>query len=475
MRMRASFFVCVVAAGTVFLCESGAAGELLVGSATVSITPDQPVALAGQMHTRISKGVESPVLAVALALEVRNDAGSDHAILVACDLVAIRRGVIDEVRERLKGRLEGFDIGKLILSATHTHTAPVAQEGSYLIPEEGVMAPKEYRAFLVDRIAQAAEQAWQGRKPGKVAYGLGHAVVALNRRAVFSDGTAAMYGKTDQDRFRMIEGYEDHGIEILYFWDAEDRLIATAINVACPAQEVEGLSVINADFWHEVRQSLRAKHGEQLNILGWIGAAGDQSPHLMFRKQAEERMRKLRNLTRLQELARRIVTTWEDVYSVVKADVQTDVVFAHQVKQIELPVRKVTDAEVEEARREIAKLSADPKNHTRVRWHQRAVDRYENPPKEPYTMELHVIRLGDIAIATNDFELFTDFGIQMKARSKAIQTFVIQLAGPGTYLPSERAVRGGGYSAVVQSSTVGPDGGQVLVDETVELINSLWK
>ena len=54
-------------------------------------------------------------------------------------------------------------------------------------------------------------------------------------------------------------------------------------------------------------------------------------------------------------------------------------------------------------------------------------------------MELHVIRLGDVAIATNVFELFTEFGIQIKARSRALQTFVIQLAGPGSYVPPRRA------------------------------------
>jgi hypothetical protein len=90
-------------------------------------------------------------------------------------------------------------------------------------------------------------------------------------------------------------------------------------------------------------------------------------------------------------------------------------------------------------------------------------------------MELHVIRLGDVAICTNPFELFTDYGVQIKARSKALQTFVIQLAaGPGTYLPTERAVRGGGYSAIPQSNVVGPEGGQVLVDRTVEAINTMF-
>jgi hypothetical protein len=89
-------------------------------------------------------------------------------------------------------------------------------------------------------------------------------------------------------------------------------------------------------------------------------------------------------------------------------------------------------------------------------------------------MELHVIRIGDIAIATNPFELFTDYAIQMKARSPAVQTFVIQLAGPGTYLPSGRAAQGGGYSAIAESNEVGPEGGQVLVEQTLQEMNALW-
>jgi hypothetical protein len=110
-------------------------------------------------------------------------------------------------------------------------------------------------------------------------------------------------------------------------------------------------------------------------------------------------------------------------------------------------------------------------------WHQAAVDRYERQQAgelKPYKMELHAIRLGDIAIATNDFELFTDFGIQVKARSQALQTFIIQLAGPGSYVPSERAARGGGYSAIVESNKVGSEGGQVLTERTVEAIKTLW-
>ena len=48
------------------------------------------------------------------------------------------------------------------------------------------------------------------------------------------------------------------------------------------------------------------------------------------------------------------------------------------------------------------------------------------------------------------------------------------IASEGTYLPTERTVRGGDDSAVPQSNSVGPEGGQVLVDRSVEAIQALW-
>jgi hypothetical protein len=454
------------------------ASELHVGGATVSITPERPVALAGQMHTRIARSVESPVTATALALESRDgDKVVDQAILVSCDLVAIEATVLDQVRKKVKDRLPDVDMQKLVLSASHTQTAPVMKEGDYEIPGDGVMPPAEYAEFLAARVTDAIVRAWESRRPGRVGWGLGHAVVAQNRRSVYADGRAQMYGPTERPDFRGIEGSEDQGVEVLCFWDGAGKLFATTINVACPAQEVEGRSAVNADFWHEVRESLRARHGKDLLVLAWTGAAGDQSPHLMYRKRAEERMQALRGLTRLQELSRRIVAAWDEAYEGARKEQHPDAVLVHKVATIELPVRMVTETEAAEARAKVEALSKDPRNRRLVVWHGDVVKRYERQQAgtvEPFAMELHAIRLGDVAIATNVFELFTEFGIQIKARSRALQTFVIQLAGPGTYVPTGRAARGGGYSAIAESNLVGPEGGQVLADRTVELMNSLW-
>jgi hypothetical protein len=466
--------------------QGGLAAELLVGTAEVDITPAEPVAVSGQFHLRIAKTVETPITANVITLESREkDSSLDVAIMVSCDLLHIPSEVLELVRKAVQARLPDLDTSKIFLNGTHTHTAPVLLPDKYPIPKEGVIQVEQYRSFLAERVAAAIVQAWKRRSTGSVTWGLSHAVVAYNRRAVYADGSAQMYGNTDTAEFRNLEGYEDHDVNTLFFWNDSGKLIGIVVNVSCPSQEVESRSAVNADFWHPVRKILKERYGEQLCILGWTGASGDQSPHLMYRQQADERMRRLRGLERLDEITRRIVNAVEDAYEAVKNDRHTNVALVHKVETIRLPMRLVTEAEYAEAKEAVEKAAAQIKlnpetatnEYRRMKWYEATVNRFERQKTEPnpmYEMELHVLRIGDAAICTNSFELFTDYGIRMKARSKAVQTFVVQLVGPGTYLPTEKAIRGGHYSAVVHSNLVGPEGGNVLVEKTVNIINSLW-
>ena len=106
-----------------------------------------------------------------------------------------------------------------------------------------------------------------------------------------------------------------------------------------------------------------------------------------------------------------------------------------------------------------------------------AIKRYrEQQFTEVYPIEYHVIRFGDIAITTNPFELFLDYGNRMKARSKAMQTFIVQLCcGTSGYLPTEKAEKAGHYSAYVSSGNVGHEGGDILTRNTIHEINEMFE
>jgi hypothetical protein len=92
-----------------------------------------------------------------------------------------------------------------------------------------------------------------------------------------------------------------------------------------------------------------------------------------------------------------------------------------------------------------------------------------------YAAEVHVLRLGEAALATSPFELYLDYGMRIRARSPAAVTLHVQLAcDEAGYLPTARAVAAGGYGALVANGVVGPEGGQLLVEHTLEALRRLF-
>jgi len=470
-------------------------GRLSFGWASVDITPEEPVAVAGQYHARITDKVDDRLTATALAIETHNGQGAiDQAVLVSCDLAVIRTMLQDRVRKLAALRLPDLDVEKIVLCATHTHTAPsitdVTQEHhpydfmgmwAYRIPEQGVMRPARYVEFLAQRLAEAVVGAWKNRGEGSVSWALSYAVVGHNRRAVYADKRAVMYGDTNDPNFSHIEGPSDPTIDLLFFWNRDKEISGMAIAVPCPAQEVEGRRSMSADFWHDVRAVLRKRYGAELPILALCGASGDQSPHLLLNKQADARLRSRRQLERRAAIAAEIERGVELVWEDARRDMHSDLRFQHHVSATPLPVRKVTDARYEQA---LADYEAGKHRRAQLndvdfmKWRvsRALIARYKHQQRDPYySAEIHLLRLGDVAIATNPFELFLDYGLRIKARSPAEQTLVVQLAADGGgYVPTERAVLGGGYSARIDDGVVGPAGGKVLVDYTVQTIREMW-
>ena len=502
-------------------------GKLNIGWSEVILVDEhyKKISLAGQFAERISEYVEKPLTATAMAVE----AGGEQMILLSADLVNVGYTVVEAVRERLKNNPLGIDVEKIIMCAIHTHTGPeypsgqrsgkiatnsgsnrdllisMLPEGRKYIPAAPVQnnpevaTSRENFDMIVEKFCEAILNAWQNRKPGSFVNAFGRAAVGMCRRITFNDGSAQMWGDSNTACFDAVEGGSDTGIELLYVFDENGRLTGIVPNLACPAQCVQHRLFVSPDFWGEAKMLLRKHFGEGLYMLPLCSAAGDQCPVDLVRwvepytdvhdpncYHAKPWKRKadpsMFDLDGMRKAGKRVANEIIEVFNEGLDEPQSDVEFVHHVHWMQLPLRRVTLTDVAVAKKAIRDYlvdhpgDVDYNDVAHLQIYLGTLKRYElQEVMETLDTEVHVLRLGTVAIATNPFELFLDYGNQIKARSRSEQTFLIQLAnGTEGYLPTEKAERGGHYSAFVSSGQIGHIGGEQLVRETLKDINSLF-
>jgi len=495
-------------------------GKLKFGWSEVSITPEgRKISLAGQFYERITDVVESPLTVTSLAIESDGEA----AIITSVDAVSTSHSLLDLVREIIKEKAPDFPTDRLMVGAIHSHTAmsyskrgdsgalggssldvlkQYAPEGVEYKPlvsdhDDSLLTGDEARAFLAERIAKSAIEAWNNRSYGCYAPGFGRAVVGHCRRVCYDDGSALMWGDTNSANFAELEAGSDSGIELMYVFDENKKLTGVVANVACPAQVLEHRNFISSDYWGKVKQFVREKLGDDIYILALCSAAGDQCPRDMIRWVEPETPINDPNVNRDsyiprdqdpsmfdlsgcikagKRVAREILDVYEEIDSYI-----TEAPFYHEHLKIDIPLRRVSIAEKNEAEKHIREFfeksggSFDFRDNARMHIYAGTIARYNLQQKRDLVeIEVHVMRLGNLAFATNPYELFINYGNQIRARSLARQTFLIQLCcGSFGYLPTEKAEKGSHYSAYVSSGTAGHEGGDLLVRKTTETINKL--
>ncbi|HRU07028.1 MAG TPA: hypothetical protein P5137_14775, partial [Candidatus Brocadiia bacterium] len=339
------------------------ANSVLAGWAAEDITPSKPVELCGQYYQRVSTHVRDRLFATALALEsAQRGPGKAQAILMSVDLVSVNRDLLKDLRSRLRLSLPGFDASRLILNAIHTHNAPPAKAlFNWWTPDPRAITAEEYRPLLLDAMERAAVAAWKSRAPAGVASTLEHATVGHCRRAMYADGSAEMYGRTDRPDFIGMEAGEDSGVDLLFFRDGRGQPTGVVVNLACPAQVMEATYCVTADYVGEMRRNLRQRFPKDFHVLAQIAPAGDQSPRDLARNYRGEP--DMWNESGVVEVGRRLAEAVERGFASVSPARVRRLPFRHTVASVRLPLRRVSKAEVRQARRVLKDLLAnEPKD-----------------------------------------------------------------------------------------------------------------
>ena len=435
--------------------------------------------------------------------------GGDHA-----EVAAIKRLV--------RAMDPKLPLDKWIVNSTHTHSgAAVFGPGRHGVPEGTPYDEKgEYRRMFLNSCAEAIAEAWRTRALGKVAWGYGFVAAGFSRRTIYSEdltklpafkydpnnpvmpGRGTMHGP-NLPEFSHYEAGMDPFANYLFTFDMNDQLTGGIINISTTAQcgAVES-GKLSADFWNEARAAFKAKYGDHIHLLPQCAAAGDITPRQQHYNKALSRRLKLKYGERAEnrvlryrmDIAERVLASFDEVLSWASKDKRFMLALCHSVIRPKLERATYAPDDVAAAQRcldELEKLpppdETDPAAHLKTLTYRatqrgkylkviRTADSVKKLPA--LDAEFHIVRLGDIAFASNPFELFIDYMHRIQRQSPYELTFIVQLAqmgGPaGGYLPTERAVANRGYSAEPYSYSISPAGGATLVRETVKELRRLY-
>lgn len=484
--------------------------ELKIGFGKVDITPPaNALGLAGITYYRPSKYVESKLFANAVAIE-----GKEQLIICSCDLLNLPDEIMKAILETVKKMDDSIDTEKITVCTTHTHTAPrvtstphpntgrakVLPEG-YTYEDDNDYDPDVWMGdktvpYMAEKIAEAIVLSWKNRAKGYYSPAFGRCAIGHTRRTLYRDGKVINYGVTNSVNFDALQGGNDSGVELIYFFDENKKVTGAIANVACPSQSMEQNHFICSDFWGKTRDFLEKDLGEDFVLVGLCGAAGDQAPRDLIRLQRPNYLVEppLETLPRrgdpevysvesCVDIGERLALEIKRVLAKAKDTLIDKAIVRYEKMTLSLPGITVDNATYAEANKTVkayldtlGKTKLGNKEISMISMPLEKIKRYkEQEYQRMHKVDVHVMRLGDMVFVTNPFELFLDYGNRIKTRSHAMQTFVVQLAnGSLGYLPTKVAYETGGYG-VDRGCRVEPEGGEILTESTLSAIADIMK
>lgn len=412
------------------------------GAAAVDVTPQVfPVIVNGYFNERIVDRATDPVMSRALVL----DDGTTRLAIVVVDSLMIPRDLLDLAKE-MAHEATGIDIERMLISSTHTHSAPAAMACL------GSDADDEYRKFLPGQIAKSIHQAAARLTAAKVGWTVAKAPEHNHcRRWIFrSDRIGSDPFGQQNVRANMHPGYlspnhigpsgpVDHELSLLSVQTADGQPLAVLGNYA---MHYYGSVPVSGDFC--------GRFGDQFAKLIVGDSANDEadSPFVGIMSQgtsgdvmwmdygAPAPPIDLDKYT--SELAKIAHNAYESI------EYQTGVSLAMAETTLKLNRRAADADRVAWANTTIEALGTkSPQSMPEI--YAREILLMEAEPR--VELKLQALRIGELGITAIPNEVYAITGLKLKAQSPLTTTFNIELAnGAEGYIPPPEQHALGGYT-----------------------------
>lgn len=452
-----------------------------VGFGQASITPrGGKTVIAGGIPVRYTDVVHDEVQAVAMVIEQNGE----RSIWVGCDMCHPTKRLTNDVIAMLKECLADFNEDELILSATHSTACFYLTDDEFLnsafdVDYTQIMPLNEARTQVCRGIVTAVCEAVRNTVECTVEFSTADILTGFCRRVVYKDGSAAMYGDVYRDDFLRMEYPDGTGTQILYFYTKNShKLHGIFAAVPCPAQADEGSVYITADYWGVVRERIANELGSNVKVLGVCRAAGELSPRRMLNLNGDIGVLEVGS-----DVAIRLGTHIADAIIKEKNRPRrifdkNETVLRKITTEIDFPIRFPTLEDIENATRYFADASNFDEKGNSVNWIDNAIYKHTLKLKDTeykyYSGRINLLRVGEILFFTAPVELFAEYANRIRAAFPTHPVIDVQLTNDSLgYLPTAEAIRHGGYSTMIFSTTTTPEGGQMFVEETIKLLKKL--
>lgn len=439
---------------------------LRAGAFAQNVTPTTfPISVNGGMADRQATSANDPLHARCLVL----DDGTTKVALVVVDSCMLPRELIDAAKS-LAEKKTGIPAGNILVSATHTHTAPTSTGVFQSDPDEG------YVKFLTQKIADGIATAHANLVPAKVGWGVAaEPNQVFNRRWKMKAGVVnadPFGGTTDQVKMNpgvqnpnLLEpaGPTDPDVSVLSVRTADDQPLAAFANYSL--HYVGDQPPLSADYFGVFAGVIGQKLTAGPKFVGILsnGTSGDVN-NVNFREPAP----KYKPGERSRLVAEAVATTAKK--GIDTATHRGDITIAVARKELELKVRKPTAADIKRAEEILEKAKGPELKGVEEIYARETV----LLAKYPDTVKLVVqaIRVGELGVVAIPCEVFTEIGLALKKASPLKSTFTVSLAnGYNGYLPTPAQHALGGYETWrARSSYLEVSASDAITTAAVELL-----